>query len=505
VALAFVIMSAGVALLGWLSLRATRQVGHDTRASLGASTGTLADKVVRRIDKRIVDQDRALFDLVDLQALSDFRVFWERITTASALVEGALVLDEQRRIVHYASKEGERERRAFASLFMARILPALNLEDLAPGLHMHWHSRLEDRDYLISYLFQVAGARRFLVVLKVNIAYLVGTVLPEELHPLVGRYVAAVQDRFTGRRWAGELPGPALQSDTVRRTFPTTLYRWQVVLAPREAAALVHQTRHRYRLNLLLSLASLAAILLGFATLVWAVRRERAVAELKGDFVSTVTHEMKTPLTLIRMYAELMSRDAAGSREKQPEYASVLMRETDRLSRLIDNVLHLAQLEEGLPTLRFERGDLRDVVSGTVDMHRDGPLAARAELDLSLPDAAAPADLVPEALQLALLNLLENAVKYGGGHVWVTLAPSPRGYVVTVADDGPGIPREERARLFERFYRGRRAVRSRVRGSGIGLSLVRVVAELHGGSVSVGEREGGGAALSLHLPAIAGG
>jgi two-component system, OmpR family, phosphate regulon sensor histidine kinase PhoR len=496
-------MFGGVAVLGWLSLRVSRQLAHVTQQSIRDSTSALADKVVRRIEKRIIDQDRALFDLVDLQNLSNFRVFWDRITTMSSLVEGALVLDERFQIVHYASKESESQRRLFANLFTRRILAALRLQDLPPGFHMHLHTRIEDRDYLISYLYQVAGPRRFLVVLKVNLSYVLSVLLPEELQPLVGRYVAAVQDRISGRRWYGQLPGSALRNAAVQFTFPTTLYRWQVVLAPRDAAALAAQSRQRQRLNLWLSLASLLAVGLGFATLIWAMRREQQVAHLKADFASTVTHEMKTPLTLIRMYAELLAREKAGTAERRVEYAAVLTRETARLSRLIDNVLDLTRLERGLEQIRFERGDLRDVVSTAVATHRQGPLSARAEIGLELPDEVAWVELNAEALQLALLNLIENAIKYGGGHVWVSLAPEGADFVVRVADDGAGIPAEERSQLFERFFRGRRAVRSRERGSGIGLSLVRAVTEMHGGSVTAGEREGGGAELRVRLPRAA--
>jgi hypothetical protein len=109
IGVAYVIIVAGMSLLGFYSLYVSRRTSQVTRQSLRASTRALADKIVRKVEKRIIDQDRALFDLVDLHDLDDFKVFWGRLTTMSSLVEGALVLDAKLRILHYASKEGPRE------------------------------------------------------------------------------------------------------------------------------------------------------------------------------------------------------------------------------------------------------------------------------------------------------------------------------------------------------------------------------------------------------------
>ncbi len=508
IGVAYVIIVAGISLLGFYSLQMSRRASQVTRQSMRASSRALSDKIVRKVEKRIIDQDRALFDLVDLHDLDGFKVFWGRLTTMSSLVEGAMVLDGQYRIIHYASKEGAIERQRFTKQFTLQILPALGLQDLQPGHHKHLHTRIGGREFLISYMFMEQEGGRFLVALKIHMTYVVSRMLTEELRPLQARYYAAVTDQ-AGRIVYGQRPPEELLSQRVRRRFPTTLYRFQVELTPRAAASLAAQAARRETLGVGLLAGSLVATFLGLGLLLWLVRRERVVSELKSDFVSTVSHELKTPLSLIRMYAELMTLDRPGAVERRPEYAAVLTRETERMSRLIDNVLDLSRLERGpLPEGRPECTDLKGLVRGAVDIHLQGPDAERARLELVLPEGPVFAEVDEEAVQLALLNLLDNAVKYGAKAVEVTVSLSDgstrkvRGsdpWIIAVRDDGPGIPAEERKQLFERFFRGRQAVRSQERGSGIGLSLVQFVAEAHGGRVTVAEPDDGGKGTVFNL------
>jgi len=499
-ALAFLGVLGGTVLLGVFGVSASRRVGQLTRESMHTSTAVLADKIVRKVEKRIIDQDRVLFELVDLKDLDDFKVFWNRLTTMSSLVEGALVLDSAYRILHYASKEQPRERAHFISLFSSQILPRLELARLPVGYHKHLHVSLGGRDYLISYMVLRQRSERFLVALKINLDYLRRWMLREELTGLARRYVAAVVDQ-DGRLVYGHRPPKSLAPHQVERRFAATLYRWRLVLAPRAAARLEAHAARRDRISLILLFASLATTLLGLGGLVWALRRERLVAKLKGDFVSTVTHELKTPLSLIRMYGELLAVDRPDARARRPEYAAVLSREIEKLSRLIDNVLDLSRLEHGLRAHQILRVDLARLAQDVLAELESPARAAGVSLALSR-DSEPPfeAEVDEDGVRVALQNLVDNAIKYGATEVEVSLERSPTHIWVRVADNGPGVDPMERERLFERFYRGESATRGRERGSGIGLSLVRLVADAHGGTVTVSDRPGGGAVFTLRLP-----
>lgn len=499
-ALAFLGVLGGTVLLGVFGVSTSRRVGQLTRESMHTSTAVLADKIVRKVEKRIIDQDRVLFELVDLKDLDDFKVFWNRLTTMSSLVEGALVLDRSYRILYYSSKEQPRERAIFTSLFSHKILPRLELARLPRGYHKHLHVSLGGRDYLISYMVLGQGKERFLVALKINLDYLRTRMLGEELSGLARRYVAAVVDQ-DGRLIYGQRPPKPLAAHQVVRRFSATLYRWRLVLAPRAAARLATHAARRDRISLILLFASLATTLLGLGGLVWALRRERLVAKLKGDFVSTVTHELKTPLSLIRMYGELLAVDRPIAQARRAEYSAVLSRETEKLSRLIDNALDLSRLEHGLRAHQILRVDLTSLAREVVAEFESPARTAGVSLTLaSDPDGPNEAEVDGDGVRVALVNLVDNAIKYGATEVEVSLERSGTHVWIRVADNGPGVEPQEQERLFDRFYRGARARRGRERGSGIGLSLVRLVTDAHGGTVTVSDRPGGGTVFTLRLP-----
>jgi two-component system phosphate regulon sensor histidine kinase PhoR len=207
------------------------------------------------------------------------------------------------------------------------------------------------------------------------------------------------------------------------------------------------------------------------------------------------------------MFGELLSMGRVKSPEKAAEYAEIIRRESIRLSRLIDNVLDLAKIERGVEFYEFaEAHDVGDVVRRAVEISH--PRLERAEMDLGL--AIAPdlplARLDANALTLAVLNLIDNAIKYAvdGKRIDVFVRPRGEGVELEVKDYGPGIPANEQAHVFERFYRVRRGQKKPIRGSGIGLSLVKHIAEAHGGAVTVECGEGFGSSFRLWIPAGSG-
>jgi two-component system phosphate regulon sensor histidine kinase PhoR len=237
--------------------------------------------------------------------------------------------------------------------------------------------------------------------------------------------------------------------------------------------------------------------------LLLAMRRERKANELKSEFISNVSHELKTPLSIISMFGEMLALGRVRGPEQATEYADVIWRESVRLARLIDNVLDFAKIERGVDVYEFAEGDVGEVVARAVELstHRLANAQMTIALDVA-PDLPA-VRLDGNALTLAVLNLIDNAIKYAadGKRIEVKVGVAGRAVTIAVTDFGPGIEADEHARIFERFYRAK-AVRLRpIRGSGIGLALVEHIARAHGGKVAVTSQPGSGATFTITIPA----
>jgi signal transduction histidine kinase len=232
------------------------------------------------------------------------------------------------------------------------------------------------------------------------------------------------------------------------------------------------------------------------------VRRESEIARLKSDFVANVSHDLKTPLALIRMFAETLEMDRVPDEQRRREYYGVLTRESERLSRLIDNVLDFSRIESGRQRYDIAPGPVEPLVHEVMEsfrhpLHQQG-FTTEVTVDPDLPDV--PLD--PDAIKQALANLVDNAMKYSADRrrIRVTARRVGAGVVLEVADEGIGIPTPERERIFEKFYRVGRSETQGRRGSGVGLALVKHIVEAHRGHITVESRPGEGSRFALHLP-----
>ena len=244
----------------------------------------------------------------------------------------------------------------------------------------------------------------------------------------------------------------------------------------------------------------------------YAMATERKLSRLRSEFVSNVTHELKTPLSLIKMFSELLTTRKV-SEERRQRYCEIIHRESDRLGALIDTVLDFSRLERGKTRYEKVEVDPVEVVRNAVDMFKlrleRESVEVRFEVDGEVPLVLADG----QALTLAVINLLDNALKYAEGtsEIRVRVDQSGRWVRISVSDDGPGIPVEEQRRIFDRFYRGKAAATSRARGSGIGLSIVQAVAVGHPAVarvvvrwnvIGIGVSAAVAGAIALQVPAV---
>lgn len=500
------ILIAAVA-LAVQSYRTAQRVAVSGEESLKETTRVLGDQTVRRVDNFIVDSDRELFNLVDLSHLGDFARRWQEIVRLSHAVEAAMVLDENLHIVKggYVSKSRRPEADAFQRLFMERLLPTLPLRELRPDFHQHLHQHVDGVDYLLSYIkrFDADHDRTYYIVLKINLEYLTRTFLPELFDPYRGSVLLGVVNDNGEVLYGQAITGAG--KFLYESRFPTTLYLWRLQVAPLESLRLRTSAHSRQISDTLLIAMMLAMILVGSAFLLYAISKEHRANQLKSEFISNVSHELKTPLSLIRMFGELLMLGKVKTPEKGREYAEIITREAERLSRLIDNVLDFSRIERGKAAYDMKVGDLGEVVERALDFYRYRLEREGRQLEVDVA-ADLPTTLLDEnAMTLVLLNLVDNALKYGGDSpITVRLRTERKGTELhlSVIDRGPGIAWDEQRKIFERFYRARSVRKKNVRGSGIGLALVRHISEAHGGRVTVESAPSQGATFTVIIPVV---
>lgn len=232
------------------------------------------------------------------------------------------------------------------------------------------------------------------------------------------------------------------------------------------------------------------------------ITHELELSKMKSDFVSTISHEFKSPLSSIRQLAEMLQSGRVPSENRRQEYYDVLVEQSERLTLLIDNILDFAKIEEGRKKFNFQTLDLgsllQQIVSVIQDQVRHKDFVIQLEIEKPLP--AIKADR--ESMNQAITNLIDNAVKYSGEarNIIVRAFAEGQYLIITVKDFGIGIKKEEIDKIFERFYRGGDELTRTVKGSGLGLTLVKQIVEAHHGKIEVESEVGSGSTFTVRIP-----
>lgn len=495
-----------VLVLGGLSLRTALQIEKARQQTILDTTATLATERVELLDNQIVSQDNVVVahtDLTDLTSLS--RRWLATAARETPTVRAILVIDassDEKEVIAYASKNPGKQDDVFRRLLLQRLIRTMNLAGRAEELR-HLHEAVDDAQYLLSYWQRIKGNRRYLMVAWHDVDRITKDLMPQLYRdPDRGNARMNVIDE-RGRIVFG--PPIKVGEFTVGKRFPTTLYNWQLQLAIPSAEEVTQKAVRKRLLELSLVIVAGVVAIAGLFIMIRASIEERRLAHTKSEFVANVSHELKTPLSLIRMFGELLYLDRVKDEAKKKRYYQILVGEAERLTALIENVLDFARVERGKAVYEFVEGDVGEAVARAAEIYRYRAETESTNVSIKIDPSLPLVKLDVRAIELAIMNLIDNALKYAkdGGEVVISSYVEGKWVCVDVRDRGPGIPEEERARIFERFFRGEAARASHTRGSGIGLSLVDHIASSHGGDVCVESPawpDGRGVAFVLRLP-----
>jgi len=261
-------------------------------------------------------------------------------------------------------------------------------------------------------------------------------------------------------------------------------------------------TRQRY---LLFGMAVMVVFLLsGTYFIARVIRRETAVSRLQSDFVAAVSHEFRTPLTSMRQLSEILAFGRLPSEDRRQRYYETLVRETERLQRLVEKLLNFGGMEAGKRQYHFESLDTAPLVEHVAKEFEQEIAGSGRLIELHGTASGCRIEADREALYIALRNLVDNALKYSPDFptVWVEWERENESVAIRVRDRGPGIPASERKQIFHKFVRGSAATSGGVKGMGVGLAVVHHIVRAHGGEVRVASEPGQGSTFTLLLPAV---
>jgi signal transduction histidine kinase len=248
----------------------------------------------------------------------------------------------------------------------------------------------------------------------------------------------------------------------------------------------------------------IAIILIGTFAIYKSTQAVVDLSERRSGFVSAVTHELKTPLSNIRLYIEMLEQGIASTPEREQEYYRILGSESSRLSRLINNVLEFSKLEKKQRSLNLQHGTFEEVIKDFTDILKEKLQLEGFNLRIEKGNLK-PFNYDREAMIQILINLVENSIKFGRTsekkEVVISIKNEKKYTTISIADTGPGIPGHALKKIFEDFYRVDNSLTRKTGGTGIGLALVKNFVTEMGGTVSASNNNGPGCTITLHFPA----
>jgi signal transduction histidine kinase len=256
------------------------------------------------------------------------------------------------------------------------------------------------------------------------------------------------------------------------------------------------------KLYLALFIGIIVVMLIGIVFTVRAVIHESEVSRIRSEFVSNVSHELKTPLALIRMFGETLDTGIVTDESKRREFYSIIRKESERLTHLINNVLDFSRVDAGSKEYNFGEADLVEVVRNSLEAYKFHIRDLGFKITSKLPDKLVISKIDKDAISQVLLNLLSNAVKFSDNrkYIGVEVGRNSTSALILVIDHGMGISKDQLKKIFDKFHRVPTPEVKETRGSGLGLTLAKHIIEAHGGSIEVESELGKGSTFTIRIP-----
>ena len=395
---------------------------------------------------------------------------------------------------------------AVISAIQQEVVPDLRRRKTAPQviLPIRYSKTIGNKTFLVLASQIVGSAEKDpsgLIGLKIKEGFLLNNVLSEAAaNDLSTDQTEVVVSDLEGKVLLGK-ENLSSEKATITEFFDDNFPPWKMeFFESKEGGIGVADLRSSFYFWTILTLV--VVLTFGAVLIARTIAHEMEILKLKSDFVSSVSHEFKTPLTSIKALAERLQGDKVIDSERMKQYFSLISQNAEQLTRLVKNLLNFSKIEEGKIEYNFALTDIAELVIQQIHDFEKNDVQKGPRIRVRIPGDIPPLLVDQEALSQGLSNLLDNAFKFSpiDREVEVRVKREGDNVVIEVADKGIGIPQDELEKIFDKFYQGKNAAKQSAKGTGLGLTLVKHTAEAHGGKVSVRSEVGKGSTFSLILP-----
>jgi signal transduction histidine kinase len=280
---------------------------------------------------------------------------------------------------------------------------------------------------------------------------------------------------------------------------------YEVAIYERYPVQLIEKMEKKKKgLYLYITIIVISAIIMlaGGTFTLWSLSREWRLARLKGEFVASLSHDLRRPLTSIRMFSEMLRDDRVPTKEKKRDYYNIINSESERLTHLANNILDFSRIETGKKLYNFKYENIANIVTDTVERCRTYMADETRKITLNIGQNIPLVRIDVNSISQALMNIISNAAKYSDvdKEIVINLSRAKNEVAIDVIDKGIGIPRSESKKIFTKFYRTSQKGVTEIEGSGLGLMLVKYIMEAHRGQIRVDSEVGKGSKFTMALP-----